>query len=131
MLESLVSGFTSLLDPFHLTMLMAGMLLGIALGIIPGIGSTVGLAITLPFVIGVEPQAGIAMLIGIIAVTITSDTITCVLLAVPGTGGSVATIIDGHAMARKGEAGRALSAAFLASAIGGVCGAVILALSIP
>jgi TctA family transporter len=70
-------------------------------------------------------------LIGLFAVTTTSDTITCVLLAIPGSAGSVATIVDGHPMARRGEAARALSAAFIASCFGGIFGAVILALSIP
>ena len=131
MFESLVDGLVSILNPFNLGMLMLGMLLGIIVGIIPGVGGTVGLAITIPFVVGVEPTAGIAMLIGLVAVTTTADTITCVLLSIPGTSGSVATIVDGYPMARKGEAARALSAAFVASALGGVLGAIILAVSIP
>lgn len=131
MLESIVSSFINLADPFHLGMLMLGVILGVTIGVIPGIGGTLGIAITLPFIINVDPTMGIAMLIGLVAVITTSDTITCVLLAIPGSSGSVATIVDGHPMARKGEAGRALSAAFVSSAIGGVLGALILALSIP
>lgn len=131
MLESLVAGFLILADPFHMGMLMLGVLLGMVVGIIPGIGGTAGLAITLPFIFGVDPSAALALLIGLISVTATSDTITCVLLSIPGTAGSVATIVDGHPMARQGEAARALSAAFVSSATGGLFGAVILALSIP
>ncbi len=131
MLEALLEGFIQLAEPFRLAMLGLGVLIGLAVGIIPGIGGTVGFALVLPFLMHFDPTAAIAMLIGLVAITTTSDTITCVLFAIPGTGGSVATIIDGHAMARKGEAGEALAAAFLASAIGGVFGAVILAMSIP
>jgi TctA family transporter len=62
---------------------------------------------------------------------VTSDTIPAVLFGVPGTVGSAATILDGYPMAKKGEAGRAFGAAFTASVIGGLYGAMLLALSIP
>ena len=105
---------------------MLGVLLGLAVGIIPGIGGTTGFALVLPFIFHFDATAAIALLIGVAAVTVTSDTITCVLLSIPGSGGSVATIIDGHPMARKGEAHRALSAAFVASMAGGLLGALLL-----
>jgi TctA family transporter len=71
------------------------------------------------------------MLIGLAAVTTTSDTIPAVLFGVPGTVGSAATTLDGHPMAKKGEAGRAYGAAFTASVVGGLFGALVLALAIP
>ena len=91
MIESLFSGLAMLTAPIYIALLMLGMSIGIVIGIIPGLGGSVGLAIVLPFIVAFEPGAGIAMLIGLIAVTTTSDTITCVLLGIPGTGGSMAT----------------------------------------
>jgi len=71
------------------------------------------------------------MLVALTSVPTTTDTIPAVLFAVPGTVGSQATILDGHPMARKGEAGRAFGAAYLASMLGGVIGAACLGLLIP
>ena len=118
MLEALGAGFAHLIDPVHLGMLCLGVLFGLLLGIIPGIGGTVGLCLLLPFVFALPtPTSAIALLIGMCAVTQTSDAITAVLLGIPGTAGGVATILDGAPMGRKGEAGRAMGAAFMASAI--------------
>jgi TctA family transporter len=120
-----------LLDPFHLGMLVLGVLIGVVVGILPGLGGTVGMAILLPFIWGMEPHAALAMFMGVTAVLRTVDTIPAVLFAVPGTAGSQATVMDGYPMAKKGEAGRAMGAGFTASMIGGVFGAVALSLSLP
>lgn len=121
----------ALADPFRLLMLFSGVLLGLFLGIIPGIGGLVGMALLLPFTYTMDSYAAFAMLLGMVAVTGTSDTLPAVLFGVPGTSGAQATVLDGNAMAKKGEAGRALSAAFTASLLGGLVGALLLALSIP
>jgi TctA family transporter len=117
--------------PNTLFFLFMGVLAGLALGAIPGLGGVVGMAMLLPFTFDMQPHAALAMLVGLTAVTTTSDTIPSVLFSVPGTTGSQATILDGHPMARNGEAGRAFGAAYMASLLGGVFGAIILALSIP
>jgi TctA family transporter len=118
-------------DWHRLMYLFAGVLMGLVLGIIPGLGGLVGLSILLPFTFGMDPYAAIAMLLGLSAVTVTSDTIPAVLFSVPGTVGSAATVLDGYPMSQKGEGGRALGAAFSASVIGGVFGALLLAVSVP
>ena len=118
-------------DPMRMMFLIAGVFMGLILGIIPGLGGLVGLSILLPFTFALDPYTAIAMLLGLSAVTVTSDTIPAVLFSVPGTVGSAATILDGFPMAQKGEAGRALGAAFTASVIGGLFGAVLLGVSIP
>ncbi len=107
-----------------------GILVGLTVGVLPGLGGTVGMAILLPFVFGMEPTTGIAMMIGFIAVGHTSDTFPSILLGVPGSGGSQATIMDGYPLARQGEASRALGASFSASVLGGVFGAIALLLLI-
>jgi TctA family transporter len=117
--------------PTRLFFLILGVLMGLVLGVIPGLGGLTGLAILLPFTFDMDAYAAIAIIIGLLAVAPTGDTIPSVLFAVPGTVGSQATIMDGHSMARKGETGRAFGAAYTASMLGGVFGALVLALSIP
>ncbi len=108
-----------------------GIVLGMFFGAVPGLSGLVGMAILLPFTIGMETASAFAFLIGMYAVTTTSDTLASVLLGVPGTAASQATILDGYPLAQKGEAARALGAAFTVSGIGGLLGAIMLALSIP
>ena len=111
--------------------MMFGIFLGLYVGAVPGLGGIVAMSILLPFTFNMEPVSAFAMLLGMYAVTATSDTLASVLLGVPGTAASQATILDGYPLAQKGEAARAFGAAFTCSAIGGVLGALVLALSIP
>ena len=120
-----------LLEPMRLLILCAGVLTGLAIGCVPGLGGVVGLAVLIPFTYGMDAYSAFALLLGMAAVTTSSDLIPAVLFGVPGTVGAAATVIDGHAMARKGEAGRAFGAGFASSLVGGVVGAVILAAAIP
>jgi len=129
--EAMVEGLNALLTIERLTFLGLGVLMGLALGVIPGLGGVVGLALLLPFTFDMDKTSAIAMLIALSSVPTTTDTIPSVLFAVPGTVGSQATILDGHPMARKGEAGRAFGAAYLASMLGGVIGAIVLGALIP
>ncbi|MDA0655110.1 MAG: tripartite tricarboxylate transporter permease [Proteobacteria bacterium] len=114
----------------HLLALWGGVLLGLTMGILPGLGGTAGLAIILPFLFGVEPSLALAMMIGVQSVTTTSDTFPSVLMGIPGTAGSQATVVDGFPMSKRGEGARALSAAFIASLFGGVFGAAVLSFAI-
>lgn len=131
MLGAAGDALQTLADPFRLVMLCMGVLMGLVLGIIPGIGGLVGMALLLPFTFTMDPYTALAVLLGMASVVGTSDTIPAVLFGVPGTAGAQATILDGNPMAKNGEAGRALSAAFSASLIGGLVGAVILAMALP
>ncbi|MDP5346121.1 MAG: tripartite tricarboxylate transporter permease [Paracoccaceae bacterium] len=130
-LDAAMDALLILLDPMRLMFVAFGTLLGLMIGVIPGIGGLVGLSLLLPFTFTMDPYTALAFLVGVQAVTTTSDTIPAVLFGVPGTSGSAATVLDGHPMARKGEAGRAYGAAFTASVFGGLFGALILAISIP
>ncbi len=128
------AAFTALLnlaEPLRLLFLFLGVLMGLFLGAMPGLGGLVGLAILLPFTFDMDPFMAFAIMIGLISVTSTSDTIPSVLFGVPGTSASQATILDGHPMAKKGEAGRAFGAAYTASLMGGLFGALLLGVSIP
>ena len=131
MLESAYEGLNQLMELRPLGFILIGVLAGIYFGAVPGLSGLVGMAILLPFTFGVEPVAAFALLMGMYAVTTTSDTISSVMLGVPGTAGSQATILDGYPMAQKGEAARAFGAAFTCSAVGGILGALLLGLSLP
>jgi len=122
---------TNLLEPARLAYLSLGVIIGLMLGVIPGLSGIVGLSLLLPFTFNMDPYTALAFLIGLQAVVATSDTIPAVLFGVPGTVGAAATVVDGYPMARKGEADRAFGAAFSASVIGGLWGAALLALCIP
>lgn len=131
MYDALLLALAEIGSPERLVFLAAGTLVGLTLGIIPGLGGAVGLAILLPFTFHLDSYQAMAMLIGMLAVTSTSDTIPAVLFGIPGTVASQATILDGHEMAKKGQAANALGAAFMASLLGGLFGAIVLASSIP
>src|SRR6185369_12037462 len=120
-----------LMEPTRLMILVLGVLIGLAIGCMPGLGGVVALAVLIPFTYNLDAPTSFALLLGVAAVTTTSDLIPAVLFGVPGTVGAAATVIDGHAMARKGEAGRAFGAGFVAAAVGGIFGALVLALAIP
>src|ERR687897_2941860 len=111
--------------------MMLGMAIGFAVGILPGLGGATTLALMLPFIYNMEPVTAFAFLLGSNAVTATTGDITSVLFGVPGEGITAATIVDGHPMAKNGEAGRALGAALMSSLVGAVFGAFMLALAIP
>nr|WP_306798560.1 tripartite tricarboxylate transporter permease [Oceanobacillus saliphilus] len=118
------------LDPSRILYIFLGVAIGAFIGVIPGLGGTVGMAIVLPFVFGMDPFTGMALLIGMIAVIHTADTFPSVLLGIPGSAGSQATIVDGYPLAKKGEAARALGASFTASLLGGLIGGIALFLAI-
>lgn len=131
LIDPALTAFVGLFDLHRLLILSLGVVLGLFIGVIPGIGGLVGMALLLPFTYTMDPTTAIAFLIGMWSVTPTSDTIPSVLLGVPGSAGSSATVMDGYPMARRGEAGRALGAAYTASVLGGLFGALILGVSVP
>ncbi len=118
-------------DPLHMGMLVAGVLAGTVIGILPGLGGIACVAILLPFIYTLDVHTAMILLVGSLAVVHTSDTITSVLIGTPGSAAAAATVLDGHPLAKQGQAGRALSAAFLSSLIGGLIGTVFLTLSLP
>ncbi len=131
MLEAAQLGLEGILAWPAFGYLLLGITLGVFFGMVPGLSGLSGMAILLPFTFDLQPYEAMALLMGMYAITSTSDTISSVLLGVPGTAGSQATIMDGYPMAKKGEAARAFGAAYTVSGFGGVIGAILLVLSIP
>ena len=130
MLEAALAALSTLASPYHILALFTGVVLGLLVGLLPGLGGTAGLALVLPFIFGMDPTIALAMMIGLQSVTTTSDTFPSVLMGIPGTSGSQATVLDGFPLSKKGEASRALSAAFVSSLFGGLFGAVVLSVAI-
>jgi putative tricarboxylic transport membrane protein len=130
MLETFVTSLGALFAPQHLLYLAVGVTVGLAVGILPGLGGIAGLSLLLPFLYGMNEVSALAMLVGLIAVINTSDTFTSVLMGIPGSSASQATVLDGFPLARQGQAARALGAAFTASLIGGVFGALLLSAAV-
>ncbi|MEY3612632.1 MAG: hypothetical protein RJB14_2354 [Pseudomonadota bacterium] len=120
------SAFLGLMNIHHLSYMMLGIVVGLLVGIMPGLGGIAGMSLLMPFVYGMDPVSAIALLIGMVAVIPTGDTFTSVLMGIPGSSASQATVLDGYPLAKKGQAARALSAAFTSSLLGGVFGAVVL-----
>jgi hypothetical protein len=125
-LPALGDAFLLIFHPQQIMFLMLGVLLGLSVGVFPGLGGIAGLSLVLPFMYGMEPVSGLALMVGLVAVIPTSDTFASVLMGIPGSSASQATVLDGFPLAKKGEAARALAAAFASSLFGGLFGAVIL-----
>jgi len=130
-LEAALSGLSLVLQWQALLFLVLGVLIGIWMGAVPGLGGAVGLVLLLPFTFGMDPVPAFALLLGSWAATSTSGAIASVLLGIPFTAAAQATILDGYPLAKQGQAARAMGAAFTSSAIGGVFGALALAISLP
>ncbi|MFN7091619.1 MAG: tripartite tricarboxylate transporter permease [Allorhizobium sp.] len=125
-LPALGDAFLLLLQPQQLMYLALGVMLGLVVGILPGLGGIAGLSLVLPFIYGMDTVSGLALMVGLIAVIPTSDTFSSVLLGIPGSSSAQATVLDGFPLARMGKAARALSAAFMCSLYGGLISAVVL-----
>lgn len=126
MLDLVLQALQTLFTPEHFVYLLLGVLLGLVIGIFPGLGGIAGLSLLLPFLYGMDEVSALATLIGLVAVIPTSATFTSVLMGIPGSSSSQATVLDGFALAKKGQASRALGAAFSSSLLGGLFGAIIL-----
>jgi TctA family transporter len=125
-LPAIGEAFLLVFHPTQIMYLVAGVLLGLSIGVLPGLGGIAGLSLVLPFMFGMDPVSGLALMVGLIAVVPTSDTFSSVLMGIPGSSASQATVLDGFPLAKKGEAARALSAAFISSLYGGLLGALVL-----
>jgi TctA family transporter len=131
LIDNALAALTVVLDPARFAIIFVGIILGLIIGILPGIGGLAGMALLIPFTHAMDAHTALAFLIGMWAVTATADTVPAILFGVPGAVGSAATVLDGHPMAKRGEAGRAFGASFSSSIVGGVFGAILLAISIP
>jgi len=127
----LIDGFSRMLESGGWMFLLLGVVAGIIIGSLPGLTGTMGMTLLLPFTYSLSADVGISLLIGIFAGAIYGGSISAILLRTPGTPAAGATLIDGYPMAKKGQAGRALATSTIASAMGGLIGALILTFLAP
>lgn len=131
MFDLLIQGFAVALQPGNLAFIALGVLIGQVVGALPGLGPAAGMALLLPLTFGLEPVTAIMMLAGIMYGGQYGGTLTSVLINVPGEASGVMTALDGHAMARQGRAGAALSIAAIGSFIAGIAAVTAVALIAP
>jgi putative tricarboxylic transport membrane protein len=130
-MDVFAAALLQVLAPHTFGIMLVGIAVGLAVGILPGLGGAATLALMLPFVYPMDAISAFAFLLGMHAVTATAGDITSVLFGIPGEATSAATVLDGYPMTRRGEAGRALGAVLFSSLIGALVGAAVLAASVP
>ncbi|PWB61858.1 MAG: C4-dicarboxylate ABC transporter permease [Bradyrhizobiaceae bacterium] len=132
MLADFLAQFAMVLaEPRLLGLSALGVLLGIVFGCLPGISSTMSLAILLPVTYALSPQAAMIFLMAVFSASVYGGSISAILINIPGTPGAIVTQLDGYPLARKGRAGEALFYSLLASTVGGVLGLAVLMLVAP
>jgi putative tricarboxylic transport membrane protein len=130
-LENLVMGFSVAITPFNLGIAVIGVLLGTVIGVLPGLGGANGVAILLPLTFTMPPTSAIILLTSIYWGALFGGAITSILFNIPGEPWSVATTFDGYPLARQGQGGQALTAAFSSSFVGAFFSIVLITFFAP
>jgi putative tricarboxylic transport membrane protein len=131
MLDNLMLGFQTAFTPENLLWCFVGVFVGTVIGVLPGLGSTTGVAVLLPLTLAFEPVTALIMLAGIYYGSQYGGTITSVLISTPGEASSVVTTIDGYQMAKQGRAGAALAIAAIGSFVAAIISLLLLILLAP
>jgi len=130
-LNALMGGFAVAMSWHNVGLMLVGILLGIVVGVLPGLGGPNGVAILLPLTFSMEPTSAIIMLSCIYWGALFGGAITSILFNIPGEAWSVATTFDGYPLAQQGEAGRALTSAFTGSFLGALAGVLLITFLAP
>lgn len=126
MLEQFALGIAGVFTPGSLFMIVLGVFIGIVFGCIPGLTTTMAVALCIPITYGMPPTMGMSLLMGLYIGGTSGGLISAILINIPGTPSSVATTWDGHPMAKRGEAGKALGAGVFFSFIGTLLSIIVL-----
>jgi putative tricarboxylic transport membrane protein len=130
-MDQIAHGFAVALTPANLLWGLAGVTLGTAVGVLPGIGPALTVALLLPVTYGLDPTAALIMFAGIYSGAMYGGSTTSILLNTPGETATIVTAIDGHQMARNGRGGAALATAAIGSFVAGTLATVALSLTAP
>ncbi|MFD5827387.1 tripartite tricarboxylate transporter permease [Lentzea sp. NPDC060358] len=130
-MEQLLDGFATALTPTHLLLAAVGVLLGTAIGVLPGIGPAMAVALLLPVTYGMEPTGAFIMFAGIYYGGMFGGSTTSILLNTPGESAAVVAAFEGNPMARKGRGAQALAAAAIGHFTGGIIGTILIVLLAP
>ncbi len=131
MLDQLLMGLMTILEPMNFLAVFSGVLMGIVIGALPGLTSPMGVALLIPFTYTMKPVPAICMLVALYCGGTFGGSISAILVHAPGTPAAAATTFDGYPLAQKGQAGKALGMACVSSAIGGLFSVIILILLAP
>jgi putative tricarboxylic transport membrane protein len=130
-LNSLLDGFGTALSPINLLWAAIGVLLGTAIGVLPGIGPAMAVALLLPVTYGLDPTAAFIMFAGIYYGGMFGGSTTSILLNTPGETAAVVAAMEGHPMAKSGRGAQALAAAAIGHFAGGMIGTILLVFLAP
>ncbi|NQU69602.1 MAG: tripartite tricarboxylate transporter permease [Rhodospirillales bacterium] len=130
-MDSFFSALSTIADPYLLTVIVAATIGGVLVGALPGLTSTMATALLVPFTVFMDPIPAISMLAALYCAGTFGGSITAILINAPGAPPAAATALDGYPMAQKGEAGRALGMATVASTIGGIFSVIVMAAAAP
>ena len=130
-MEPVLVGLSLLLDPWNITLVCFGVLVGVLVGALPGLSSPMAIALLIPFSIAMEPVPAIAMMAALYCAGTFGGSITAILINAPGAPPAAATALDGYPMAKRGEAGRALGLAAFSSVSGGIISLIIFLFATP
>lgn len=131
MVDALQAMASVVLDPYLIVLIFGTTVLGVIIGVLPGLGATTGAALLLPFTLTMDPVHAITVLATIYVSATFAGSITAILINTPGTSAAAATTFDGYPLAQRGEAGRALGVAVVSSTAGGVFSVVVLCVAAP
>jgi len=130
-MDLLIGGFAAAFEPYNFMLILAGLLIGTVIGILPGIGATMTVALLLPFTMVMEPIPALCMLLSLYCANGFAGAISAILINVPGSSSAMVTCLDGYPLAKRGEAGRALGMATVASTIGGIFSVFVMIICAP
>ncbi len=125
-MDTLISGFGSVLDPVILMWIAAGVAIGYIVGVLPGLGKGTAVAVAIPLTFYLPPVAAISFLIGIAKGSGAGSAVSAILLNAPGEPSSAPTALDGYPLARQGKAQKALKMGLFASVIGDFLSTIVL-----
>ncbi len=126
MLSNMLLGLSVVFQPYTFMILLAGILIGLIAGAIPGLSGSMAIALIVPLTYTMDPAVSLVLLAAIYCAGVYGGSISSILIGVPGSLSAVVTVFDGYPMAQKGFGGRALGIATLSSVFGGLFSAVVL-----
>ena len=130
-LINLIGGFGGALTPMNMLWVVVGCLLGTAVGVVPGLGSSMAVALLLPLTFALDPTAAFIMFAGVYFGGLFGDSTMAILMNTPGQGSAIASTFEGYQMAKKGRAAQALATAAIGAFIGGMIASTVVVFLAP
>ena len=125
-MSGILLGLGQLFQPIALIALLAGVVIGLIVGSLPGLNDSITMAVLIPITFGMEPQVAICLLVGIYCASACGGSVPSILLKIPGTASATVTAYDGYPMSQQGRSGEALGYAISSSTFGGLTSAIVL-----